>query len=466
MLILRLRWAIRNCGLLLIRSLIDCLFGTSESKLITETGWDGRSVKLSYQKYPALPELLLKLLDKDTDSFETKSPAIGAIESVFPALDIIRRAGPPTSLRDEIYACVIIHLGSKVWHVRELAARTTCTLLLHKNWLLDITELFRSWRESLNWAHGVLMVTRFVLERRLALDSISAFGASNLRISRSIQLTSADGLESLVSILHQHRSRASHCPETLAAYLEVINAILAIIAARRNSLISPAHMLEGALLQSVLRLLPPGNPYQQLLAHTAEHCEASTSRNSSTSLLLNASIRQSVVLSILQEDPASLRMSLIYIDARNPDAVLEALRTLVLSTQMYSESEIMLAGVLEAYVALIDSSKLPEVQSTALSGLTDLIDRQSRFSTGFNAGSVIDRIIQTVRRMILKRRNGPDISNSEIKASGCLLMAEFSSGEEILGREEDKMYAFSEMLSNAGNPYNVSQCSYTLIVND
>ncbi|KAB8289792.1 hypothetical protein EYC80_010425 [Monilinia laxa] len=106
-------WAIRNCGLLLLRSLIDCLFGTNENKASIEAGWDGRSTKLSYEKYPELPEILLKLLDKETLGIEyTNTPAIGSIESVFPALDIIRRAGPPIMLRNEIKEKVSIHLGS------------------------------------------------------------------------------------------------------------------------------------------------------------------------------------------------------------------------------------------------------------------------------------------------------------------------------------------------------------------
>jgi hypothetical protein len=169
------RWAIRNCGLLLLRSLIDSLFGTSESKSVTEAGWDGRSIRLSYERYPTLPDLLVKLLDTDTSrSGYYASPVVGAVESVFPALDIIRRAGPPSSHRDEIYRCVSMHLGSKLWHVREIAARTICTLLLHQNWLQDVLSLIARCEESANCLHGTLMATKFILERRLLLDQPSS----------------------------------------------------------------------------------------------------------------------------------------------------------------------------------------------------------------------------------------------------------------------------------------------------
>lgn len=176
-LLILFRWAIRNCGLLLLRSLIDCLFGTSESKQITEAGWDGRSIKLSYDKYPALPELLLKLLNTETSNpGEINAPLIGAVESVFPALDIIRRAGPPDSNRGEIFNQVCKHLGSKVWHVREIAARTVCTLLMQDGWPSEIRKLIDSCHESTNRAHGTLIAIRFFLERRLDLDPASLKG--------------------------------------------------------------------------------------------------------------------------------------------------------------------------------------------------------------------------------------------------------------------------------------------------
>lgn len=158
--------------MLLLRSLIDCLFGTNENKASIEAGWDGRSTKLSYEKYPELPELLLKLLGKEALSNEdANTPAIGAIESVFPALDIIRRAGPPTILRNEIKERVSIHLGSKFWHTRELAARTMCTFMLNNQWLSDLENLLKISDGSTNYAHGVLMTINFVLERRLAVFS-------------------------------------------------------------------------------------------------------------------------------------------------------------------------------------------------------------------------------------------------------------------------------------------------------
>lgn len=160
-----------------MRSLIDCLFGTSESKSVTEAGWDGKSIRLAYERYPALPELLLNLLVAiPKEHLSHMPPEISAVESVFPALDIIRRAGPPKKLRAEIHACIKIHLGSSIWHVRDIAARTICTLLLDEKWLEGLTDLFETCGNSTNQIHGVLLATKYLLERRLELHSLTASG--------------------------------------------------------------------------------------------------------------------------------------------------------------------------------------------------------------------------------------------------------------------------------------------------
>ena len=176
----RSRWAIRNCGLLFLRSLIDCLFRTSESKIVTEAGWDGKSIRLSYDQYPSLPELLVKLLHSDTNSSATSTTtlieSVESVESVFPSLDIIRRAGPPAIYRDEIFQRLSTHLESKIWHVREIAARTICTMMLHTDWLQDVLHLISSIGTSANRSHGTLMAIKFILERRLKLDPTTATG--------------------------------------------------------------------------------------------------------------------------------------------------------------------------------------------------------------------------------------------------------------------------------------------------
>ncbi|KAK0389439.1 hypothetical protein NLU13_3014 [Sarocladium strictum] len=212
-------WAIRNCGLIFLRSLIDSLFGSQESKAMIEAGWDGKANRIPYHRYPNLPTVLVNLLKSGHQMMSlTTSLSAAAAEAVFPALDIIRRAGPPDILRDELQTHIAVYLASPVWHVREIAARTLCSCLLHDKWLVTITSLIR---KSLNGepaarqnhCHGSLLTLKFVFERlgEVAPEQLS------------------DKLPFLVDLLVEARIESvfAFSSEVQAAYLEVVNLIWA-----------------------------------------------------------------------------------------------------------------------------------------------------------------------------------------------------------------------------------------------
>ncbi|KAM7191443.1 thyroid adenoma-associated protein [Rhypophila sp. PSN 637] len=205
-------WAIRNCGLLLLRSLIDSLLGTGESKSVIESGWDGVSIRISYNKYPTLPGVILGLLKSADTSILTETTGginsnSAAAEAVFPALDIIRRAGPPEENREELWGHITAYLGSRIWHVREIAARTLCSFLLRGNWLTSVGQLLRGAEEDVNRLHGFLLTVRFVLERKVQLGE----GVDGFEVE---QFLTAE-----VSVLPAFKA----CPIVQAAYLEIFN---------------------------------------------------------------------------------------------------------------------------------------------------------------------------------------------------------------------------------------------------
>ncbi|KAF7544785.1 hypothetical protein G7046_g9713 [Stylonectria norvegica] len=213
-------WAIQNCGLIFLRSLIDCLFGSHESKLTMEAGWDGKANGIPYHRYTSLPTVLLNLL-KSGHQMMAAPTAMGSAsaESVFPALDIIRRAGPPELHRDDLQYHIAKYLASPVWHVRELAARTLCSCLLHDMWLTTSTQLAEdaisgASSTRANHVHGVLLSLKYVVERL-----------------RDVML---DRLESDVPKLGQflreywQQIKSLDSPEIAAAYLEVVNLVRAL----------------------------------------------------------------------------------------------------------------------------------------------------------------------------------------------------------------------------------------------
>jgi hypothetical protein len=133
-----------------------------------ESGWDGRSVKISYDKYPSLPNLLLELLDADFTGLRVA-------DSVFPALEIIRRAGPPGVGRDKIKKHITTHLGSEVYHIREMSAHSFCSLVLNED-LTDVIHYLLEFPQCENARHGSLLAIRYILERHLILNPAQIIG--------------------------------------------------------------------------------------------------------------------------------------------------------------------------------------------------------------------------------------------------------------------------------------------------
>ncbi|KAK0722821.1 putative death-receptor fusion protein-domain-containing protein [Lasiosphaeria miniovina] len=206
-------WAIRNCGLLLLRSLIDCLLGTGESKAIIESGWDGHSVRISYKKYPTLPGVILGLLQSVDGVLDVVSQS-GAAEAVFPALDIIRRAGPPEEHRAELRKHIEGYLGSRIWHVREIAAKTLCSFLLQEDWITEVESLLGQFEKHANGLHGTLLAARFVLERKADLGH--HVKSDSTRVKQVLQGH------------FQSSGLFQNCPEIEAAYLEITNLLTSL----------------------------------------------------------------------------------------------------------------------------------------------------------------------------------------------------------------------------------------------
>ncbi|RYP32263.1 hypothetical protein DL767_005314 [Monosporascus sp. MG133] len=201
-------WAIRNCGLLLLRSLIDCLLGTNESKTAMEAGWDGRTTKVSYHKFPALPAVLVNLLEMGQQS---SGVLIGSqtAESVFPALDIIRRAGPPEAFHDKLFDIIAWYLGSHIWHVREIAARTLCSFLLRPDWIEPIETLVAGSKGSANKLHGSLLTLKFLLGRLLEVMPSLLFAEHS------------DSLRGLLEAIPDMSGCLDSCLEARAVYIEI-----------------------------------------------------------------------------------------------------------------------------------------------------------------------------------------------------------------------------------------------------
>ena len=155
--------------------MIDTLLGTVDKKAELEAGWDGHTVRISYTKYHTLSGVLLDLL-RPVDQASDVSSQFTKAEAVFPALDIIRRAGPPDEHRDELCRLTEAYLSSHIWLLREMAARTLCSFFIRGNWVAEISRLLEQARNSTNGLHGALLTLKFILQRKIELRQDLADG--------------------------------------------------------------------------------------------------------------------------------------------------------------------------------------------------------------------------------------------------------------------------------------------------
>lgn len=158
-------WAIRNCGLMLFRALIDRLLGTDQ--LYFEDGISGQKY-ISVEQHPELLDVVLGLLPQPSSHAEAVSVRY---EGVFPALQLLQHTRIPDTRLQEVKAAVQILVASPSWHVRDKAARTLASLMVARDvekMLHEAQSLVDS-ANSQNALHGAILTARDTL-RRLARD--------------------------------------------------------------------------------------------------------------------------------------------------------------------------------------------------------------------------------------------------------------------------------------------------------
>lgn len=156
-------WAIRNCGLMLFRALIDRLLGSSTTQNWKETD-RLKITRLSYKKYPHLLDIIVQLLTPRRQAGVSELTNT-ALEGVFPAFQILQRARPPVERRTEIQGLVFNLTSSSHWHVRDMAARTLAALLGAEErveWVLALLEMQFPTQNAL---HGMLSSVKYLVKK-------------------------------------------------------------------------------------------------------------------------------------------------------------------------------------------------------------------------------------------------------------------------------------------------------------
>ena len=159
-LMLGFRWAIRNCGLMLLKALLNRLIGGSDASREKRLA-SSQPSPVVYEKYQNLPSLLLTMLRVGNVGFYTSRA-----QQVFPALEMIERWGLPKQQKVTISQLVWNHMESSDWSIREKAAKAMCAVMEDKATYKKIGDLFDPEWPSQNALHGRLLCARLLLARK------------------------------------------------------------------------------------------------------------------------------------------------------------------------------------------------------------------------------------------------------------------------------------------------------------
>ncbi|KAH7631737.1 hypothetical protein SMAC4_06453 [Sordaria macrospora] len=411
-------WAIRNCGLLLLRSLIDCLLGTGESKAIIESGWDGVSVRISYNKYPTLPGVILGLLESANKALGEDAKTAAA-EAVFPALDIIRRAGPPESYRAELQGHIEGYLDSHLWHVREIAARTLCSFLLQGNWVAKIQRLLEESEDRANRIHGVLLLTRFVLERKTSLGADVSEDTSKLKV--------------LLRRLADESDNFKTCPVVKAAYLEIFNILASI---------------DPVVNQSALELIAitPGSDSATVMEKTKQY--------PSSALLDSEAVIASVYHAAAVADTKVLRALFLHTLSKDINTTHRMLEMVPAAWKSISTPE-TIEGLANLYAEVCTTTAAtPDIKAAAITNLGDLIDtllQQGRQAELLNLSFMAT--VEQIWKDLQQGEINPNLSCAIIRASGSLMAAlafrSAAASGEIDNQMAQRLRAWGAMIADA-----------------
>ncbi|KAK0893887.1 hypothetical protein LTR02_012592 [Friedmanniomyces endolithicus] len=235
-------WAVRNCGLMLFRAVIDRLLGTSNAYTEAEARTQRR---LSAEQHPHLLETVFELLESPLEAPELVA---ARSEGVFPALQLLERLRVPGDHNAAMRQAVSALMGSPRWHVRAKAAHTYATFIGDDEAFEAFEDLLQTTTASQNALHGALLCARQI-NKRLMLR----YG-HRLQVDRSRSAVEDESPMSMALIMGRMNElyNRNTCPSTKAAYIDLV--IDVTISSLRSSLGDVAHPDRPAIIDHVWTL--------------------------------------------------------------------------------------------------------------------------------------------------------------------------------------------------------------------
>lgn len=168
-------WAIRNCGLMLFRAVIDRLLGTNDAYVEDEVATKRR---VDFEHHQDLLQLVIGLLSTAPTSVSSGEGARN--EGVFPALQLLQRAHMPEAKRTEVQEAVFALTASPSWHVRDKAARTYASFIPVETTSAVLEQLLAGPRGDHNALHGALLCAMYLVRRLSAKVALRGANVQDL----------------------------------------------------------------------------------------------------------------------------------------------------------------------------------------------------------------------------------------------------------------------------------------------
>lgn len=311
-------WAIRNCGLMLFRAVIDRLLGTSDAYLEDDAL---SSHRISAQQHPGLLDTVLELLQIPEPS--EGGPA-ARFEGVFPALQMLQRIEIPEAQQQRARDLVLVLTASPSWHVRDKAARTYAALLSNATSPIVLRDTLLTRTENENALHGNLLCRKYVIKAARTMTA-----AKLSRSSRNcVPLTSEPWYDAISqAIVERHDEQlAKRHPVARATWSDVLVEYVQL--GYQCRLVAEA--TEMSLDSEILRKLDFLNDLHVLLeAHGPDRSEWATAL-SSVSRALAFQLLLGQETSLFKEFPQSTLPSdtIVLLGQQDADACSELWQTL------------------------------------------------------------------------------------------------------------------------------------------
>lgn len=240
-------WAIRNCGLMLLRACINRL-DTSDAGPMP--GSQRSSEKEEDAAANRIATRLLTEAQLDTEELSA------ATEHVFAGLDLLSHAASKRVQNPLVKRLVLQHLSNSTWTVRDHAATVLASHIFVGNPIEAIHSLLESGFKGIeNQIHGTLLCCRYLLPR-----------ATRIMTEKELESIIEALISGMVSIDSDH---SQHSPYVYAAWFDLMNEASSIILQtgwKSASIESQYASLGG---ETIADINPMCNPHllQRILLH-------------------------------------------------------------------------------------------------------------------------------------------------------------------------------------------------------